>query len=115
MEGLVDITNVVTPQNDFLPLTNDGKDGPHLRISTIYKLEDGAINPLKFYRGFFNEIMIPYIEENKPLYISQISINVLRDLYTSWKGARYYNYFYKGGNETTGKIYDMTTGLIEFY
>ena len=69
MEGLVDITNVVTPQNDFLPLTNDGKDGPHLRISTIYKLEDGAINPLKFYRGFFNEIMIPYIEENKHLYI----------------------------------------------
>jgi hypothetical protein len=28
----------------------------------------------------------------------------LRDIYTEWKGKKIYNYSYKGGNETSGKI-----------
>ena len=59
--------------------------------------------------------MIPYIDENKPLYISQISINILRDVYTSWQGKIYYNYSTNGGNETTGIFYQPDTELIEFF
>jgi hypothetical protein len=103
-----------TTVNDFLPLSNDGADGPHLSISSYHSIENGSLNYVKFYRGFYNEIMIPYIEQNKPLYISQVSINVLRDLYTFWKGRKYYNYFYKGGNETTGRLYQNSTEAIEF-
>jgi hypothetical protein len=48
--------------------------------------------------------MIPYVSEGKPLFISQLSIDVLRDIYTFWDDKKIYNYSYKGGNETKGKI-----------
>ncbi len=73
-----------------------------------------SIMRTNFYRGFFNEIMIPYIDGAKPLYISQISIDILRDIYTSWNDDIIYNYSYKGGNETSKTEYQSGTDLIVF-
>jgi hypothetical protein len=111
--GWVNMSHANTLPNELIPLD---KDGNHFRANTIYKLEDnGSTNFDIFYRGFFNEIMNPHIEDNKQYYISQISINILRDLYTFWKGRKYYNYFYKGGNETNGYTYRDISDLIEFF
>jgi len=111
--GWVNKSHAHTLPNELIPLTNNGY---HFRPNTLYKLDDnGSTNFDIFYRGFFNEIMNPYIEDYKQYYISQISINILRDLYTSWKGRKYFNYFYKGGNETTGYTYQDISDLIEFF
>ena len=115
MKGFV--VNGVSTTNNYIPLTNEYENpGSHLRSNTIYKLQDGGsgININVFYRGFDNEIMIPYIEEVKNLFISQLSIDVLRDIYTSWQGKNVYNYSYKGGNETSKTDYQEGTELIVF-
>jgi hypothetical protein len=102
-------------ENKFIPLTNEGGNIFHLRISTIYKLKlGGGLDKNDFYRGFFNEIMIPYIDGTKPLYISQISIDILRDIFTSWNDNIIHNYSYKGGNETSKTDYQSGTDLIVF-
>jgi hypothetical protein len=101
--------------NSYIPLTNEPSNMAHLRPNTIYKLKDGGgLDKNSFYRGFFNEIMIPYIDGTKPLYISQISIDILRDIYTSWNDNIIHNYSYKGGNETSKTEYQSGTDLIVF-
>jgi hypothetical protein len=116
MNGWVDKAGIIPQQNNYIPLTNEYENpGAHLRPNTIYMLQGGSIIDRDvFYRGFYNEIMIPYIEEGKPLYISQLSIDILRDIYTSWNDDIIYNYSYKGGNETSETDYQSETELIVF-
>jgi hypothetical protein len=103
------------PYKTYIPLTNEGRVA-HFRPDTLYYLDNGVLDTNFFMRGFDNEIMNPYTEPGKEYYISQVSINALLDIYTSWKGKKYYNYIYKGGNEVKTVDYlDEDHGdLIQF-
>jgi hypothetical protein len=101
------------PYQTYIPLTNNGRN-VHFRPTTLYYLDNGILTTNFFMRGFYNEIMNPYTEPGKEYYISQVTIGVLLDIYTSWKGKKYYNYVAKGGNEVNSHSYTEDGDLIVF-
>lgn len=101
------------PINKYLPLKIEDFPNTHWRNDNILGLENGQITTNYFYRGFYNEIMISVIPEDARLYISQVTIGALLDLYTSWNENIIYNYKHKGGNENSDYKY-RDDDTIEF-
>ena len=67
------------PYQTYIPLTNEGRVA-HFQPGTLNYLNNGVLDTNFFMRGFYNEIMNPYIEPGKEYYISQVSINALLDI-----------------------------------
>jgi hypothetical protein len=49
-------------------------------------------------RGFANEIMVRQFTTGNKYYISQVSLGYLLDLFTNWRGSKYFNYILKNAN-----------------
>jgi len=75
--------------NNLIPIFKDSKGiSNHWCQTPLY---DNVSNFI--YRGFDNEIMVPYYDGSKRMLISKLTIGELLDMYTSLNNTKYYNYF----------------------
>jgi hypothetical protein len=107
------------PPNIYIPL---GEQDAHWKDVTLLGLELNNPPPAPpeyhtttnfFYRGFYNEIMVPTYSTTRQYYISGITKGTLLTLYTQLNGKKYYNYIsVKEGSEITKYYYEKDTELI---
>jgi len=88
----------------YFHLLNYGLDGLQQDVPTTNWM----------YYGFYNELMISTNNPNIEYYISDISKNILLQLYTIWKGKKINNYIPVGSSEVTKHDVDEDNSVIVF-
>jgi hypothetical protein len=86
------------------PLNIVDNKGTHLYPGYFNSIEEQPQPPTNsrsgryLKRGFANEIMLPQFVNGRKFFISQVSLGYLLDLFTNWRGSKYFNYILKNGN-----------------
>jgi len=94
------------------------KNGNHWNSNTIERKMPENIRTKIKYRGVYNDLMVPLwnpnIDNTSQYLITRITIGELTDIFTSWNGNKFYNYYEltPGASEVTGSSIGMGDTIV---